>query len=94
MNIFKVILTRQVEKDLPKVPLHIVRKLLAWVDDVANAGLSEIRKIPGYHDEPLKGSRAGQRSIRLSKAYRAIYAIDQEGKIEIVKVLEVNKHDY
>lgn len=56
--------------------------------------LGEVRKIPGYHDEPLKGTRTGQRSIRLSKAYRAIYEIDQEGKIEIVKVLEVNKHDY
>lgn len=50
--------------------------------------------IPGYHDEPLKGNRTGQRSIRLSKAYRAIYIIDNDDNIEIVKVLEVNKHDY
>jgi proteic killer suppression protein len=57
-------------------------------------GLNVVRKIPGYHDEPLKGNRRGQRSIRLSKAYRAIYIIDKEGNIEIVKVLEVNKHDY
>lgn len=94
MNINKVVLSKQAKKDLGKVPLHIVRKLLSWVDDVENSGLSQIRKIPGYHDEPLKGNRTGQRSIRLSKAYRAIYAISQEGKIEIVNVLEVNKHDY
>lgn len=53
-----------------------------------------LKKVPGYHDEALKGKRSGQRSIRLSKAYRAIYVIDQGGKIEIVKVLEVNKHEY
>ncbi|OGT38092.1 MAG: hypothetical protein A3F12_03055 [Gammaproteobacteria bacterium RIFCSPHIGHO2_12_FULL_38_14] len=76
------------------MPLHIVRKLQAWIDDVEDVGLSEVRKIPGYHDEPLKGNRTGQRSIRLSKAYRAIYIIDQEGTIEIVKLLEISKHGY
>ena len=53
-----------------------------------------IRKIPGFHDEPLKGNRKGQRSIRLSKAYRAIYIIGQQGNIEIAEIIEVNKHDY
>ena len=94
MDIFKVILTKLAKRALLKMPLHIVRKLQAWIDDVEDSGLSKVRKIPGYHDEPLKGDRAGQRSIRLSKAYRAIYIIDQEGKIEIVKLLEVSKHDY
>lgn len=53
-----------------------------------------MRKIPGYHDEPLRGKRDGQRSIRLSKSYRAIYEIKQDGSIEVVMVMEVNKHDY
>ena len=94
MNIFKVALSRPAKQDLLKVPLHIVRKLQLWIDGIENSGLNEVRKISGYHDEPLKGKRAGQRSIRLSKAYRAIYVIDHEGKIAIIKVLEVNKHDY
>jgi proteic killer suppression protein len=94
LDIFKVILAKPAERALLKMPLHIVRKLQTWIDDIEDTGLSEVKKIPGYHDEPLKGNRKGQRSIRLSKAYRAIYIIDQEGKIEIVKLLEVNKHDY
>lgn len=94
MDIFKVILTKPVKRILLKMPLHIVRKLQAWIDDVEDVGLSEVRKIPGYHDEPLKGDRGGQRSIRLSKAYRAIYIIDHEGQIEVVKLPEVSKHDY
>lgn len=77
-DIHEVQLSRQALKDLKKVPLHIAIKLQAWIDDIAHRGLSEVKKIPGYHDEPLHGKRIGQRSIRLSKAYRAIYTIDNE----------------
>jgi proteic killer suppression protein len=94
LDIYKVVLSRDAKRDLLKVPLHIVRKLQGWVDDIEYSGLCKTRKIPGYHDELLKGKRLGQRSIRLSKSYRAIYILDHENKIEIVKVLEVNKHDY
>jgi proteic killer suppression protein len=69
-------------------------KLYEWIEAVASDGLNDVRKISGYHDEPLKGKRKGQRSIRLSKSYRAIYAITKEGKMEFVEVIEVNKHDY
>lgn len=53
-----------------------------------------MRKIAGFHDEPLKGDRHGQRSIRLNKAYRAIYVIKNDGTAEFVAVEEVSKHDY
>ncbi len=57
--------------------------------------MREVRKISGYHDEPLKGKqRNGQRSIRLSKRYRAIYMIDEANTIHFIKIIEVNKHDY
>ncbi len=55
------------------------------IEDVGHRGLSEVRKIPGYHDEPLKGKRKGQRSIRLNIAYRAIYAINKEGVVNFVR---------
>lgn len=94
MDVFKVIIAKKAKRDLLKVPTNIVRKLQAWVDNIEYAGLNEVRKIPGYHDERLKGKRIGQRSVRLSKAYRAIYVQGNQGKIEVVKVLEVSKHDY
>jgi toxin HigB-1 len=56
-------------------------------------GLEEVRKVPGYHDEPLKGALKGQRSIRLSRGYRAYYRIVGES-IEFVRVEGVNKHEY
>jgi len=68
-------------------------KLAAWVESVETTGLESVRQVPGYHDEPLKGNRRGQRSIRLSLAYRAIYIIRNE-QMEFVSVEEVNKHDY
>jgi proteic killer suppression protein len=64
------------------------------VDAVESGGLPEVRKIPGFHDEPLQGQRIGQRSIRLSRAYRAIYRCVEGGAIELVLVEEVHKQEY
>ena len=77
-----------------KVPLHIAVKLKAWADDFEKRGIEEVRKTKGYHDEPLKGKRKGERSIRLSKSYRAIYIIAKDRSIEFISIEEVNKHDY
>src|SRR5262245_55569026 len=90
----RVVLSKLVQKQLQKVPEHIVVKLQAWVEAVEHDGLEEVRKIPGFHDEPLRGLRTGQRSIRLSRAYRAIYEIRTDGVIQFASVEEVNKHEY
>ena len=87
-------ISRGAKRDLQRVPTFIADKLLAWTRRVEKVGLEEVRKIKGYHDEPLHGDRRGQRSIRLSRAYRAIYIIERDGTIEFVNVEEVNKHDY
>ncbi|MBI3534841.1 MAG: type II toxin-antitoxin system mRNA interferase toxin, RelE/StbE family [Deltaproteobacteria bacterium] len=90
----RVELSKFAQKQLKKIPRHIVENLAAWVDDVENRGLENVRKTPGYHDEPLKGARLGQRSIRLSSSYRAIYVITASGEVEFVIVTEVTKHAY
>lgn len=90
---YKVDLSK-VKKTLRKLPQHIVVKLFAWALEIEKYGLHEIRKVPGYHDEPLMGNRKGQRSIRLSKAYRAIYTTSSEGIVTLVVIEEVHKHEY
>jgi hypothetical protein len=35
------------------MPRYIVESLAAWIDDVEDRGLEEVRKISRYHDEPL-----------------------------------------
>jgi proteic killer suppression protein len=50
---------------------------------------------PGFHDEPLKGKRKRQRSMRLSKAYRLLYSIRRVRKgEEFVYIEDVTKHEY
>jgi proteic killer suppression protein len=91
--IFRVEITRLAEKQLRKLPRHIVGNLMIWVAAVEHDGLEEVRKVPGYHDEPLKGDRRGQRSIRLSRAHRAIYEVKGD-TARFVSIEEVSKHEY
>lgn len=69
-----------------------------WIANVEEKGLEEVRKMPGLHDEPLKRKRTGQRSVRLGRAYRAIYVVNQQTiELEVIgfaEVLEVHKHRY
>lgn len=92
--ITEVRIAKTARGQLEKVPPPIRRKFALWYESVRRDGLEATRKIPGFHDEPLKGKRAGQRSIRLNRAYRAIYIIGRDGVVEFVSVEEVNKHEY
>ena len=96
--IYLVRLTRRAQRQLKRIPERIVTALEVWVDLVETEGLEEVRKIPGYHDEPLRGDRAGQRSVRLNIAYRAIYEIKTEADgsklVKFVSVEEVTHHEY
>jgi len=83
-----------VKKQLRKVPRDIIRRLQRWVLYVEMIGLIESRKIPGLHDEPLKGKWKRYRSIRLGKTWRAIYIKKKDGSINIAEVKEVTPHEY
>ncbi len=89
----KVDLTK-IEKQLKKIPREIIIRLMRWIRTIEEFGLIEARKVKGYHDEPLKGLRQGQRSVRLGLKWRAIYTHSRTGEINIVTVEEVTPHDY
>ncbi len=90
----RVIWGRFVDKQIRQIPELIVRKFRLWVALVEESGIREVRKSKGFHDEPLKGQRQGQRSVRLNRAYRAIYVQHETGEVELIEVVEVNKHAY
>jgi proteic killer suppression protein len=90
----RVELTRRAEKQARRLPAHVRRKLKAWTYLVTEIGLEEVRKIPGFHDEPLVGPRRGTRSVRLSRGYRAMYRLVRDGSVELVSIEEVSKHGY
>jgi proteic killer suppression protein len=90
----EVWITRFAEKQIKKLPKHIASAFHTWVKTVELEGLRTTRTLPGYHDEPLRGDRKGQRSVRLSRAYRVIYEVTESGNLVLIGVQEVNKHDY
>lgn len=94
MTVRAVRLSRSAQKDLGLALPQVRSKLKAWIASVRRDGLDEVRKIPGFHDEPLKGNRKGQRSIRLSRSYRAIYRVLNDGTLRFARVEEVSKHGY
>ncbi len=90
----QVIISQFAEKQLKRIPTHINEHVYYWAKSVEIQGSWAVRKLSGYHDEPLKGKRSGQRSIRLNRAYRLIYEKDEQGEVLVIGVMEVNKHEY
>lgn len=81
-------ITKQAKNSLEKAPLHIKVKFTLWVRAVNKAGLMEVRKQPGWHDEPLQKDRfrdKGQRSIRLNRQWRAIYRVKKMVRLNLLK---------
>lgn len=81
-------------KDLKRTPKHIQAKFFVWISTIETHGLRYTQTLKGYHDEPLKGQRKGERSVRLNIQWRAIYRILKNDQVELVEVLEVNPHEY
>ena len=88
----RVTYSKTFERQLAKVPNFIQEKVKSWLWSISVVGLTETQKRPGLHDEPLKGTRKGQRSVRLNKSYRLIYWM-VEDRVHM-ELLEVHKHDY
>ncbi len=84
----------RVNRELDRIPAYIRDKFLDWAHSVEIRGMEETRKLPGFHDEKLVGPLRGSRSVRLNRAYRALYVeLDAEG-LKIALVRRVGKHDY
>ena len=90
----KVSISKEALKNLYSVPDYIRDKLYQWIERIEVFGIDEVRKIKGFHDEPLKGRRKGQRSIRLNKSYRAIYTEIIDDQSLVILIIEVHNHEY
>lgn len=94
MSTYQVEISKSAMKDITKLPIHVKRTLLQWVESVELDGLPFVRKSKGYHDEPVKGELKGTRSIRLNAGYRAYYTEDKNGETVLVNVIRADKHKY
>ena len=83
---------RTLSKTIRKLQPWIVKEYETWKDLVYRHGPEILREYSGYHDESLRGERSGQRSSRLNRQFRVIYAVDRN--IITVYVLEITPHEY
>jgi toxin HigB-1 len=81
-----------IAKTCRKLPEAVAKKYELWKDIIFRHGPEKLKEFPGFHDEKLKGKRAGQRSSRLSLQYRVIYTVERD--IVAVFVLEITPHKY
>ena len=70
---YVVELTKFAGKQAERLPKAMLEAFVVWIDLVEEFGLPKVRQAKGYHDEPLKGHRKGQRSVRLNRSYRVHY---------------------
>lgn len=89
-----VVLSKKANKDLKKIPRHILILFDLWIEVIETDGFKAMQKIKGYRDHSLKGDRKGQRSSSLSRRWRIIYILDEQSNLLTVEVLEVNHHEY
>lgn len=89
---WEVLEHRSIARTCKKLPERVVKKYELWKDIVFRHGPDKLREFPGFHDEKLKGDRAGQRSSRLSLQYRVIYTVERD--VVNIKVIDINAHKY
>lgn len=52
----------------------------------------DIRAIPSFHYEKLRGKRDGQRSIRVNDQWRLIVRVDRECDPIEIEIIEISNH--
>jgi mRNA-degrading endonuclease RelE of RelBE toxin-antitoxin system len=84
---WRILEHRDIQEISRKLPEAVLKKYELWKDIIYRHGPKKLKEFPGFHDEKLKGERAGQRSSRLSLQYRIIYSVERD--IVTVYVLEI-----
>jgi|GEM_PF-3380327 len=84
---------RGAEKQVGKLSKEVRQGFEDWRSDVKRDGLLEVRKRPGYHDEPIRRCKDYViRSARLTAKYRVIYTLSSQGSEKTLKVIDFNDH--
>jgi proteic killer suppression protein len=89
-----VLMRGRAAKALRQAPENVQIAFSVWKEEVQQAGISAARANPLWHDHPLKGNKAGRRSVYLDYSWRAEYVIDKATGAITVEVMEVHNHEY
>jgi mRNA interferase RelE/StbE len=73
---YEVLIDERVEKDLEKVPKHVVEEFLKQLDEFEK---NPIRSRSGFDIKPMEGYPGNTYRLRIGK-YRVLYSVDKETK--------------
>ncbi|MBU4373423.1 MAG: type II toxin-antitoxin system RelE/ParE family toxin [Euryarchaeota archaeon] len=73
---YEVLIDERVEKDLGKVPKHVVEKFLKLLDEFEK---NPIRPRSGFDVKPMEGYPNNTYRLRIGE-YRVLYSVDNEAK--------------
>ncbi|MDP2845471.1 MAG: type II toxin-antitoxin system RelE/ParE family toxin [Candidatus Methanoperedens sp.] len=73
---YEVLIDERVEKDLEKIPKHVVEKFLKLLDEFEK---NPIRPRSGFDVKPMEGYPGNTYRLRIGK-YRVLYSVDNEAK--------------
>lgn len=79
--------------DKHRLPPQVINKFEIWKKEIQEKGLAEVRKIPGYHDEPIHVIQ-GARSVRLNGEFRLFYTLEKSQGVETLRILKITPHEY
>lgn len=80
------------KKTLRKIPEEILKRYEVWKRIVELEGVTGLKRIKGFNDEPLKGVWKGFRSSRLNMQWRVFYKIEKNELC--VYIIDINPHKY
>lgn len=76
-----------------RYPHEVERKFIIRVNEIASAGSeNDLRNKKSLHFEKLRGEYNGRYSIRINKAWRLIFRINQDGYAKVLFIEELNNH--
>ena len=90
MTSYAVLIDERVEKDLSKIPKHIVEKFIEILDEFEN---NPIRSRSGFDVKPMKGYSGDTYRLRIG-VYRVLYSVDNSEKIVRITSIQHRGHVY
>ena len=72
--------------------VEVARKYIGRINIIKQArNYDELRTLPALACHALKGDRAGQFAMKLTRFYRLVFTLEGE-ELEVVRIEEVTKH--
>lgn len=73
---------------LHTLPVPTIKKVLGWVADVNDLGITEVQKLPAYQDASVPG-KPGRRAARITMEHSLVYSV----RTGVVQIEDINQNE-